>query len=1204
MNIFNSSKHLSFAICLFSINCIFGQSISSFTPKAGASGSSCTLTVTAFSRNALRPNIIRLGGVQCPIVSQSLNTQGNGTVIITIPEYTNTARFVATNTNNYRSCISLEKFIVKFPSAIGYNYGAGSFQSPTSYTLSKSLFYGDGTNSNNIEVADISGDGKPDVLVSNGSKVTLFTNTSSIGTISFTSSNIITNLANSSSDEYRAVLALDFDNDGDLDIVTKTTEDGGSGINNLSIYANSSGSFTREIYKDQSNSLIYGLSAIDLDRDGYIDLMGTNTSSTTYWYFGNSHTTTAWSVEVLNSKTPNLRGYDLDVANLGGDSRLDLIVGGITRGYIIPNNTGTSLAYSTNSTYGSKSNRHVISGDLDNDGDDDIISGNGYTIYIYQNNDATTTDWSSYSLTSIKGDISLGDLNNDGYLDIVATNRDTINIFINSGSTTLSFTKTNIIRPGLNMQYDVKMVDFDGDGYLDLIGSYDGSSSFYVSRNNLSNTYTLKSGKEGDINTLSSWEDAGGNAPTTWASTKTFALDGSGPFTFSSGTSTWNVAGNVVLNSGEIKLGGTTSLTHLELASGTFNLNGHSLTISGTLTTNSGAKFAAGTSAANQTGSQLTIDPSNAFTGNLYFDENANTFQKIVIGNNVTGTFANSVNLRGGDGSTTPGILEVENGGTLAIASGKKLTLKSGQINAMLSLPAAATGILSGDIAIERAHLGARGWRIYTHPFNSSIDLTEMADDIEMIGSGGTAGGFYSDASTNSSAYYYDYSVADPNREDLTATDLGWKAFTKANDATNEPWRSSNPIIVYNCGAVRNGDGFFNPWNATHQDGIVSLDYTVDGTFNVNDGGSVSVNADPDGLWYYLCNPYTAPVKVKDITNFNSTNVEDNIYYWRQRRASMTTNNPFKNSLPADWQAIDWSTADNALSIPANGAILIKLKSSAGITFTFNEDDKQLSDFSKIIGATLGGGTGYSNWNDMFTEIYEPSLGDNSFLLGLNVADSAEVDNVMIFDVENISNNFEQNDGIKYKNDAFPNIYTVSNDNKALANDKQNITQRLLAGEASVEIPLVITNKQDLPYNQLTLFVKEYNSDLVVYLKDNKTNETTSLNLWDRITMNFEGDKKAPIEKYSLVFELKTNSNKQIANDNSADILVFPNPADGIIQIKAKKDVQTSNFEIYDLTGRLMKSGTLKNDTVNVKDLAIDQYIIKMGPYNTRFIKK
>jgi len=104
--------------------------------------------------------------------------------------------------------------------------------------------------------------------------------------------------------------------------------------------------------------------------------------------------------------------------------------------------------------------------------------------------------------------------------------------------------------------------------------------------------------------------------------------------------------------------------------------------------------------------------------------------------------------------------------------------------------------------------------------------------------------------------------------------------------------------------------------------------------------------------------------------------------------------------------------------------------------------------------------------------------------------------------------------------------------------------------------------------------------------------------------MNFDGDKKAPIEKYSLVFELKTNSNKQIANDNSSDILVFPNPADGIIQIKAKKDVQTSNFEIYDLTGRLMKSGTLKNDTVNVKDLAIGQYIIKMGPYNTRFIKK
>ena len=1190
---------------IFSIGLSGQTSISSFTPSAGEAGSKCTLTVTGFSRNTLKPNIIRLGGVECPIVSQNLPTyQGNGTVVITIPEHSNTGRFVATNTNDRKSHISLEKFVVKFPSTIGYNYGTGSFEAPKSYSLSKSLFYGDGTSSNNIEIADISGDGKPDVLVSNGTKVTLFTNTSTAGTISFTSSNIITNLANSSSDEYRGVLAMDYDNDGDLDIVTKTTEDGGSGINNLSIYENSSGSFTRKLNKTQSNSIVYGITAVDLDRDGYLDLFGTNTSSTTFWYFGNNHTSSAWSVDVLNSKTSNLRGYDFDVANLGGDSRLDLAVGGITRGYSIPNNTGTSLSFSTNSTYGSKTNKQVISGDLDNDGDDDIISGNGYAIYVYQNDDATTVDWSSYTLTSIKGDISLGDMNNDGYLDIVATNRDTINIFINSGSSTLSFTKTEIVRPDLNIEYDAKMVDFDGDGYLDLIGSYDGASSFYVSRNNIGNTYTLKANKESDINSLSSWEDAGGTSPTSWASSKTFVLEGNGPFTFTSGTSSWSVAGTVALYSGELILGGTTTLANLDMSGGTLNLNGQSLSVTGELMTNENSKFAAGTSSSNKTGSQLTIDPSTAFSGSLYFDENANTFQKIVIGDQVDATLSNSVNMRGGSGSTTPGIFEIQNGGSITVANGKTLTLKSGQINAMFSLPGAATGILSGDIAIERAHLGARGWRIYTHPFNFDLDLSEVADDIEVIGSGGTSAGFYSDVDVNSSAYYYDYSVTDANRDQTNHTDLGWKAFTKANDASSEPWAKASPVIIYNCGAIRNGNGFKSPWSASHQDGVISLDYTVGNTNNVNDGSSVSVTANPNGLWYYLCNPYTAPVKLKSIDGFSSTNVENTIYYWRQRRASISTLWPYRNRMPADWQAVDWSTAGTDYSIPANGAILIKLKSGVTPTFTFEEADKQLTDFSEVLGAfTTGGISSYSDWNDMFTEVYQPTLGDNSFLLGLNIADTAEVDNVMIFDADDMSTQFDNNDGIKYQNEAFPNIYTLSQDDKALANDKQNITQRLKAGEASVEIPLVITNKQDLPYDKLTLFVKEFNSELVVYLKDNQTNQTTLLNLWDRFDINFDGDKKAPIEKYSLVFELKANSREDIAQ-TQAGIQVFPNPADGIIRVKTLKQLSSDEFEIFDITGRSVKSGNMKNSTIDIKDLSMGQYILNVGSFNTRFIKK
>lgn len=1570
--------------------------ITSFSPTSGAAGSSCTLTVTGFNGTTTisTDNVFRLGGVTCSVVSQNLNSSGNGTIVLNIPHHVNTARFVGTNknSNSRKACMSIRAFVVKYPSSVGYNYRTGAFATSVGYVLPSSLYYGHNADGSNLHVADINDDGKPDILAYSGTVVRLFTNTSTSGTISFSSSDIITGLP-SANGSYRSVIAVDYDNDGDLDIITRIYEFQNATVKNISIYEKGPSGYTRQVNDNNASfdMAYYDLRTIDFDGDGLLDVLGASARSSTNIGFKNTFNSGTSAFGKSNqsnvSSIVNSSSYAFDMANLNGDNKLDVVYASNNSFGMNNTTSGSGLSFSSTGTFGSSStSRQIVAGDLDNDGFDDIVCGRVNPIQVFRNNNNST--FSNTSFSSINGDVNLADFNNDGLLDIICTNNSGVDVHINNNTSPLSFTKHSVASTNFRMQYDVSIVDFDGDGYPDLLGAVDNNSNFFITRNVLSTlpyasvteslssftycsgaanstksisvsggalsqdlfltvpsgfaistnsagpftstsatltrsgstvanttvyikltgstshsgnlvikegssgaelyskavsgvanlvptisgneyvldgspttltgagtaasanpwvssntsvvtvssvglisaaspfsagkatitytdnntcsatkeittvkltqalssftrtsgatavaqtftlnsgqtssniiiqapsgyevstdgttysssvtlnsgsgsvsatiyvrmsgsavgttysgnvsikigsaitvqsiavsgsiestTYTLKSGKSGDINNLSSWEDASGNSPTSWDAPRTFTLPSTGTFTFTSATTSWPMTGTLVVpagatlnigsgqtltvsgtgsltnsgtigtssgsltiagtatytNSGtlnigtlnytgsaaqtlggtttigtlnndntggvtftaaqtittldvdsgsDLTLGGTTTVTDLTMTNGDLNLNGKSLTVTGTLTTNANAKFAAGTSGANQTGSQLTLDPSTTFTGNIYFDETANTFQKIVIGDKVTGTFANSVNLRGGDGTSTPGILEVQSGGTLAIANGKKLTLKSGQINAMLSLPSAATGILSGDITVERAHMGARGWRIYTHPFNSSINLSQMADDIEMIGSGGTAAGFYSNASTNASAFYYDYTVVDANRETTTQTDLGWKPFTKANDANAEPWAKSNPIIVYNCGAVRNGNGFFNPFAATHQDGIVSLDYTVGGSFNVNDGGSVSVNANPTGSWYYLCNPYTAPVKLKDITGFNSTNVENTVYYWRQRRASISNLNPFFNRLPADWQAVDWSAADNALAIPANGAILVKLKLSGGITFTFDENDKQLTDFTKIMGATLGGGTGYSNWNDMFTEVYQPTLGDNSFLFGLNIADTAEVDNVMIFDVEGAKTSFDENDGIKYKNDGFPNVYTVSSDKKTLSNDKRNITERLNAGEESVEIPLVITNRQDLPFSKLTLFAKEVNTDLVVYVKNNQTNELTPMGLWDRFDVNFEGDKKAPIEKYSLVFKAQVSNNTEMLETSM--VKVYPNPSNDQITILLDATVKTDQYEILDLMGRSVQSGTISKKQINVRDLSVGHYIIKVGNFTTRFIK-
>ena len=86
----------------------------------------------------------------------------------------------------------------------------------------------------------------------------------------------------------------------------------------------------------------------------------------------------------------------------------------------------------------------------------------------------------------------------------------------------------------------------------------------------------------------------------------------------------------------------------------------------------------------------------------------------------------------------------------------------------------------SGKLNIEREHYGARGWRLYAQPFNQAIDVSGLADDIDLIGPGGTSEGFASDLYTNASAYWYDYAKADSTQ----GTDPAWTPFTSAREPT------------------------------------------------------------------------------------------------------------------------------------------------------------------------------------------------------------------------------------------------------------------------------------------------------------------------------------------------------------------------------------------------------------------------------------
>jgi hypothetical protein len=381
------------------------------------------------------------------------------------------------------------------------------------------------------------------------------------------------------------------------------------------------------------------------------------------------------------------------------------------------------------------------------------------------------------------------------------------------------------------------------------------------------------------------------------------------------------------------------------------------------------------------------------------------------------------------------GSLKVNKGSKLIIPNGASLTLQSDTFNAYLDLAAPAQRAIhcsgTGTFNIERQHYGARGWRMYSHPFSTDINLTQVADDIELIGSGGTSEGFYSDAHTNNAAFWYDYSKADTT----ATTDLAWTGFSSAKGSVisgnANKWKKHSPIIMFNPGAVRGSGAFSNPASATYQVGKITLSYSLDSTsVHLNDGKTQSIStADlisaPKSRYFFLTNPFTAPVRLGRVQGLNLTNCANKFYYWKQNHASISN-----NFMPAAWASEALfngnATRDSNISIPAFGTILIEMKDpSVATTFTVPESAKQLSNFSYIVGGVLSN-SGSGVKQTTFLEIPQTFQGPGAIEVQLLMNDTVPVDRMLIYDRPGESASFTNNDAKKFKEPSFSNIYSLS----------------------------------------------------------------------------------------------------------------------------------------------------------------------------------
>ena len=281
----------------------------------------------------------------------------------------------------------------------------------------------------------------------------------------------------------RKLRHADVDNDGNVDVITLSRDD-----NKLAWHKNLGGQNGFDQQRIISTDAGEGIDfvAADFNLDGNLDIVSLNTQDSTILCFTQiNNLSTSQRIEIDQTD-----GVPLSIVakDFNGDGLMDFMIGQESNNKVYWYENQGNFIFSNRKQIATNVDgvQHISADDLDGDGDIDVIlpTRNDNTLFWVENlngfggfgvkriidNDANGIRWTE-----------IGDLDNDGDNDIVASLLESGSIvwyrnFSGSGN----FIGPIVLTTGLDGPWSIDLADYDGDGDLDIMGStFNGSELIF-----------------------------------------------------------------------------------------------------------------------------------------------------------------------------------------------------------------------------------------------------------------------------------------------------------------------------------------------------------------------------------------------------------------------------------------------------------------------------------------------------------------------------------------------------------------------------------------------------------------------------------------------------------------------------------------------------------------------------------------------------